>query len=244
MKINQDVLTALSLCQTEGDQLKLPGQLDRKLYVETNKVLEAAGGKWNRKTQAHLFDGDSTEIIDRIILSGEIATSQEFGCFFTPPAIVKHLIELAEVRPGMLVLEPSAGIGNIAMELFQIRANCDCIEILPKLCKQMYELGIYKTLEADFLSIESKPLYDRVVMNPPFAKQADIDHINHALRCLKPGGKLVSVMSAGVAFRENKKTTDFRNLIANHSGFIEKLPEGSFKESGTMVSTVIVGIPN
>jgi 16S rRNA G1207 methylase RsmC len=35
-------------------------------------------------------------------------------------------------------------------------------------------------------------------MNPPFARQADIHHVNHALKFLKPDGLLVSVMSAGV----------------------------------------------
>ncbi len=243
MKIDQEVLTILSLCQTEGNQLKLTGQLDRKLYEKTNNVLEAAGGKWNRKAKAHIFDGDATEIIDQILTTGEITTRQELGCFFTPQKIVDQMISMANIQADMLVLEPSAGIGNIAKVVNEI-TDCDCVEIRPDYVKELQKNGIKYTQEADFLSIEPKPLYDRVLMNPPFAKQADIDHVTHAFKFLKPGGKLISVMSAGVIFRENRKTANFRNLIANHSGLIETLPEGSFKESGTMVRTVITVIPN
>jgi type I restriction-modification system DNA methylase subunit len=94
-----------------------------------------------------------------------------------------------------------------------------------------------------FLNQAPTPEYDRVVMNPPFAKQADIKHVMHALKFLKPDGKLVSVMSASVDFRDNKLTKEFRDLIAERGGRIEALPDGAFKESGTMVRTVIVEIP-
>ena len=80
-------------------------------------------------------------------------------------------------------------------------------------------------------------------MNPPFENQADIDHIIHAFDMLKPNGILVSVMAAGVVFRQNKKTVDFRKLIERNKGKIIKLPQDSFAESGTMVNTVIVVLP-
>lgn len=80
-------------------------------------------------------------------------------------------------------------------------------------------------------------------MNPPFGRQADIKHVSHALKFLKPGGLLVSVMASSVTFRSNKLTTDFRQLIVDRGGHIKELPEGAFKSSGTMVNTVIVVIP-
>lgn len=55
----------------------------------------------------------------------------------------------------------------------------------------------------------------------------------------KPGGKLVSVMSASVLSRENKKTADFRNFVDMH-GYSERLSTGSFKESGANVNTCFV----
>ena len=79
-------------------------------------------------------------------------------------------------------------------------------------------------------------------MNPPFADQADIDHVTHALSFLKPGGKLVAIMSAGVTFREDRKASDFRALIWGMGGTMNELPEDSFKQSGTNVRTVLVEV--
>jgi hypothetical protein len=79
----------------------------------------------------------------------------------------------------------------------------------------------------------------RTPVNPPFERQQDIDHVLHAFKFLKPSGRLVAIMSASVTFRENKKTLEFREFIRQH-GHLEHNPEGSFKESGTMVNTVTV----
>jgi type I restriction-modification system DNA methylase subunit len=77
-------------------------------------------------------------------------------------------------------------------------------------------------------------------MNPPFAKQADIRHVMHAMAFLAPQGRLVSVMASGVTFRTNALTENFRELMKAHNGTIEALPESTFAESGTNVNTVIV----
>jgi 16S rRNA G1207 methylase RsmC len=94
--------------------------------------------------------------------------------------------------------------------------------------------------QADFLTIDPTPIYDIVAMNPPFARQDDIRHVAHAAKFLKPGGYLASVMSAGVLFRDNKLTADFRAMVTGLGGTFERLPDAAFKESGTMVSTCIV----
>ncbi|ENU9769765.1 hypothetical protein ACE2DQ_004255 [Salmonella enterica] len=70
MQISTEVLNVLSRCRAEGNILFLADQLDRSIYVKTNKVLEAAGGKWNRKEQAHIFTADAAERIEQIILTG------------------------------------------------------------------------------------------------------------------------------------------------------------------------------
>jgi len=94
--------------------------------------------------------------------------------------------------------------------------------------------------EPDFMKLETSQRFDRVAMNPPFELRQDISHVTKAFGLLKPSGKLVSVMSAGVTFRQDKKAVDVRELLEAHQGQILPLPEGSFKESGTGVNTVIV----
>lgn len=248
MKVDDTVLNVLANAQMDGARLVLTGQLDRKLYEKTNKVLEAAGGKWDRKAKAHVFPVDAADAMEQIVQTGEVTLirtiQQDFGYFPTPPAVVARLIELADIEPGMAVLEPSAGQGAIANAVADLGATVDCYELL----RENYliltgNLKLRHVRPMDFLAQAPEASYDRIVMNPPFAKQADIHHVNHALRFLKPGGLLVSVMSAGVTFRDNKLTQDFRDLIRARGGDIEVLPDGAFKESGTGVRTVVVTIP-
>jgi predicted RNA methylase len=261
MRVDNTVLNVLSNSLMDGPRLVLQGQLDRALYVQTNKVLEAAGGKWDRKAKAHVFPVEAADAMEQIIQTGEVTLirtiQQDFGYFPTPPAVVARLIELADVRKGMTVLEPSAGQGAIVLPLLDVTADVMAYELLEAnadaLAKAMRahptKGGMSMVVQQDFLTVEPAPLtswvgrYDRVVMNPPFARQADIHHVNHALKFLKPDGLLVSVMSAGITFRDNKLTQDFRDLIRARGGDIEALPEGAFKDSGTMVRTVIVTIP-
>jgi predicted RNA methylase len=245
MKIDDDILAVLGRAKTGGQALVLAGQLDRKTYERTNKVLEAAGGKWCRKSKAHLFAVDAAHRVDQIILSGEVeAPKDEFDFFPTPPVVVERLLALANIQPGMRVLEPSAGTGAIAFACAAAGAQVDCYEIAQSNCEAIgADQRLHWVRHADFLNQAPEPIYDRVVMNPPFSRQADIKHVTHALGFLKPEGLLVSVMSAGVSFRDNRLTQEFRDLIRRRGGDIEALPDGSFKSSGTMVRTVIVMIP-
>lgn len=248
MNIDNTVLHVLSNVTTEGNSLKLNGNLDRKLYVSTNKVLELAGGKWNRKEQAHLFDGDASEIMDQIILTGTIQNKkQELGYFPTPKVVVERLMEMADIKRGMLVLEPSAGQGAIAIEIAKYGAFVHCFEIDPenteKLSGNLFSVAPeYCVNMGDFLGVtpskanRRSELYDCVVMNPPFAKNVAPRHVLHALGFLKSGGRLVSVMPSGVMFRSD----DLNKTIRDQAISIEPLPDDSFAASGTNVNTVIV----
>ena len=245
MRIDDEVLAVLSRATVTGKALTLNGQLDRKLYERTNKVLEAAGGKWDRKAKAHLFAADSAERVEQMLATGEVEVPKdEFNYFPSPPDVVKRLLQLADIKPGMRVLEPSAGKGAIAYACADAGAAVDCYELMEANFVALagdQRLGPVRHM--DFLAQAPEASYDRVVMNPPFMKQLDIKHVLHALKFLKPGGLLVSVMASSVTFRDNKLTQDFRDLVRARGGEIEALPEGSFKASGTSVNTVIVTIP-
>lgn len=244
MRIEQNILEILEQSRVEGAMLSLPPtQLDRATYTAVNKVIEAAGGKWNKKFKAHVFDGDAIDTIEPIILTGEYSlTKQDFGQFDSPPPVVARVIELAQIKPGMDVLEPSAGIGNIVRGIVAAGGTPHAFEIDDKRRQKLEQSGLmtFPVAKGDFLSVEPTRAFDRVAMNPPFAKQADIAHVMHAAKFLKPGGRLVSVMSASVTFRTDKKTEAFRDFLEAHGGKQEKLPEAAFKASGTMVNAVIV----
>lgn len=101
MRIENDVLTVLARAQTDGNALRLVGQLDRKLYERVNKVLEAAGGKWNRKAKAHLYEGGAAEAMEQIILTGEARAVTGTG------GMPRRTVD--EVRPAGVVSQPHEG---------------------------------------------------------------------------------------------------------------------------------------
>lgn len=223
------------------------GQLPRPLYVEVNKALEALGGKWNRKKGGHVFDEDPQDALDQVVLTGRfVDRRQQFQFFETPGAVARKLIEAAGVRPGMRVLEPSAGRGAIVRE---VPAECplSAIELDPKhgfaladACLKFIGKGEAEGVAGrDFLAYPPREAFDAVVMNPPFSRQQDVDHVTHALKFLRPEGCLAAVMSNGVTFRENQKAKAFRALLAANEGTVEGLPDGSF-EPATSVKTVLV----
>lgn len=241
--IPQPVLEVLDTATIAGNLLTLPDRLDRKLYSQTNKILEALGGRWDRRAGGHVFDADAASVIEPVILTGEYAnTRQEFGQFDSPPDVVRSVIAAAGIENDMSVLEPSAGIGNLALAAEEAGAIVAAIEIDPKRAATANDRLFGGCRTGDFLAEnpDAHPRGDRVVMNPPFARQEDIDHVYHAARFLKPGGRLVAVMSAGVTFRSNRKTEEFRRFIEIRNGSIEPLPLGCFKPSGTSVNACLV----
>lgn len=244
MKINNTVLDILGNCAVEGNILYLPDtKLDRADYTAVNKVLEALGGKWNKKAKGHVFDHCPEDELEAVILTGELTDQKkEYQFFPTPVNIAEQMCDLAYIDSTTTVLEPSCGKGNIAdtawrrgpAKLLGIELNKDMDRYLAD--------KPYETLTGvDFLKYEGET-WDRIIMNPPFSRQQDIDHVLKAYEVLAPGGILVSVMSTSPLFRTNKKSEAFRAFLDEVEADVIELPEGAFKESGTMVRTCIVKI--
>lgn len=243
-RIDDDVLVALRQARTEDNRLWLAGQLDRKLYERVNKVLEALGGKWNRKAKRHLFDGSAADLLGDVLTTGEyVDEKQEFQFFETPVALAERMCRIADVKSGITVLEPSAGRGAIAKTARAYGGTVHCVELQPKLADELSREG-FNVMQCDFL--DTLPCnhirYATAVMNPPFCRSQDVSHVRHAYEFLAQGGTLVAVMGAGWTFRQDRKATEFREWLDDVDGECETLPSGTFKESGTLVNTVLVTI--
>ena len=248
-KVSEQVMNVLDAADVCGNIVTLnSGQLDRKLYMEVNKVLEALGGKWNRKAQGHVFAENPTDIFDQVLLTGEYSDKkQDFGAFFTPAWLAEDLVKKANLNGDERyeICEPSAGTGAIADAVLMLhperKNDISLNDIRPDFCKVLSDKGYAKVTNEDFLTMVSPPdnFFHRILMIPPFAKQADIKHVMRAFRLLAPGGRLVSIMSAGAKFRDNKLTMEFRALV-DECGKMNDNPPDAFKESGTMVNTITV----
>lgn len=242
MKIKEDVLQVLRSSKVDEDNNILflpPTQLDRKLYVDVNKCLESLGGKWNKKSKGHVFDSNPSDGLDEMINTGEWTdVKKEFQYFPTPKNIVKRMIELAEIKSGDFLLEPSAGQGSILDE-FPKGNRYVAIELMENNVKVLCDKG-YTVSDTDFLQVKDSYYFDKIVMNPPFTKQQDVKHILHAWNFVASGGRLVSIVSESPFFRENSLSVAFRNWLEENDAEVIELESGDFKESGTMVKTRII----
>jgi len=233
MKVKETVLDVLGNCKVIENKVYLPeGQLDRKLYVDVDKVLKALGGKWDRKEKAHIFSDSMEERLEVLILTGEYTDAkQQYQFFETPTSLAVQLVGMAEIQDNESVLEPSAGRGRIVGHI----ERCDCIELNPENREYLTRNG-FTVVGDDFMKFNES--YDVIVANPPFTKQQDIDHISHMINLARR--RVVSIASSSVLFRTNSKTVEFREMIESMGGTITPLPEGTFKSSGTMVNACIV----
>ena len=159
--------------------------------------------------------------------------------FPTPPELADRMVALADIRPGQKVLEPSAGTGRI-IDAIRRNAHGCAITAVELNCNMAHRLRtvdcVDDTRQADFLECNGDlGTFDRIVMNPPFANADDIKHIMHALKMLKPGGRLVAICANGP--RQNDK---LRPIVEARGGIWEELPSDTFICTGTSVRTVLL----
>lgn len=240
------VRLALETAKISGNVATLTFQLTPADYPKANKILEALGGKWSRKHGGHVFvEHDPEERIANYLVTGKLEKPEKFGFFPTPTKLALELVKAAGLEAGDTVLEPEGGVGNLALVCADIvgKHNVTCYELQEKNCRKLRELG-FDVAEADFLQVappeDPSELFTAVVMNPPFEKQADIDHVEHALKFLAPGGMFAAIMSQSITFRTNAKTTRFRQFLESVGATIKPNDPDAFRESGTLTRTVSV----
>jgi predicted RNA methylase len=231
----------LSRASTVGNQLYLPDHLPPGLYAQVDRVLRAAGGQWKGGlVGAHVFPGDATAALAGILAATRVTSARQRDQWYpTPAAVVDELLAAAGLCPGLEVLEPSAGEGAIAVAAAQAGCAVDCVELDGGRAQAIERAGVAREVRCrDFLAMPPRAVYHAVVMNPPFARNADTRHIQHALRFLRPGGVLAAVMGGGLESRTDRAARKIRSLADG----IWPLPEGSFHESGPDIDTVLVVI--
>lgn len=253
-KVPADVLAVLQRGRIDGNNYYLPDEkLDRKLYDRVNEVLTAMEGKWKGgKVKAHVFANAEPEIFEdcfrELLASGSYTDPRDISYFPTPAALAKEIVAMANLQPGDRVFEPSAGGGAIALEAAKIVGldNVECVEYFPPNVRKLRAAGL-TTHEMDFIKFEppahDNEKFDAIIMNPPFANHQDAQHIQHACKFLKPTGRLISITSPSWQSASNSsKAEQFRDFVGSTSARVSEVPAGTFKQSGTMISTRIVSI--
>lgn len=244
-RLTPEIETVLRASRIEGNTLTLPpGQLARPIYEKVAAFLLNCGGKWHRGRGCHVFEKPAAQAVGLALAAGVAKDEKKAKqAFYTPPELAKKVVEMADVMEGHWVLEPSAGHGALVLACLNAGATrVSCIESDPEAVAKLDTLGgqVWVT-HSDFLKMPAPRNYrhkfDRVVMNPPFARGADVQHVRQALNFVAPGGRLVAIVSAS-----RKAASFIKQLSHAYPGAVttEPVVAGAFKESGTNVATVIL----
>lgn len=169
------------------------------------------------------------------------SVSKDLQFYWSPQAVIDQALEIAGIYtrsayshgstlPSYRVLEPSCGDGRIMDELRKRGCHAFGIEYHAGRAAEARAKG-HNVLTANFLECVARPEFDFVVMNPPFSGRHYLKHISHALRFLKPGGRLVSILPATAWYDHGEIKGSWTDL-----------PVGSFAEAGTNVPTGIISM--
>lgn len=175
--------------------------------------------------------------------------------FPTPPAVLRYLLNQANMQDHLRVLEPSAGKGAIAQKIYELwDCHIDCIEKCRDF-NELLRLKGFNVIGEDFMQLTPASIYDRVIANPPFDRQ--MTHIPRMYQWLKPGGLLVSVANACFLEPDKARFKDpahadrytragiyhrFFQWLDTSNARITRLPKGSFSNASrtTQVETVLI----
>ena len=191
---------------------------------------------------------------------------QEFQQFSTPPNLAYAMAWAANLSPNDQVLEPSAGIGGLAVYAHNVGADVVLNELDDKRAHVLQRLDIGEVHRLDAYSLSAllpagvEP--DVVLMNPPFSATGGrkigkkdfgtgAEHLVQALKSLRENGRLVAILpggrDTGSGMSMNApKYRGFWNMIAEHYDIRANIGvDGSvYSQYGTAFNTRVVVIDN
>lgn len=159
----------------------------------------------------------------------------------TPPEVAAAMLDPFDIK-GCIVLEPSAGSGNLVQEcLSRGAAEVLTLEVEPKLRSILSAIPNSRLIGTDFLQLQPEAIshVDYIVMNPPFS--ADEDHILHAWEIAPPGCKIISLCNWSTLnnYSYGKKREQLKQLI---EGYGSSQNVGAAFEDAERATRVQIGL--
>ena len=240
--IPDEVRAVLDGLLIEGLDVRITQRLKPALYKKVNEMLVSIGGHWHTGRQAHVFEEDPLALLDELSTTGYVFTRKNYEFFATSESLSDDVVEEADIRPGMKVLEPNGGGGALALAAaaFAGQDNVTCYELMPQNVKTLQQLGFKLDGPTDFLSVTPRPEFDVCIMNPPFSGFRDTAHIKHATKFLKPGGRLVAIASTQWQTHTTAPAKEFQAFLKSMNAEVKQIPAGEFRDVGTDVATTLI----
>ncbi len=197
----ENVITLNRLCSSGiGYQVKeVLGAIGGVMVKVDHRRSHGFSGDTTVKVDAVKFDYNPREVLAHLICSGCLPDKRSYQFYPTPADLADEVVGMAQIEDGHSVLEPSAGQGGLADKVGD-PGRVFCIE-LSQLHAEILSSKGYQVERGDFIKLAASHYnqFDRVIMNPPFSEGRALHHIEEAIKCLKPGGRLVAVAPSSVA---------------------------------------------
>jgi len=206
MRIRNDVMAILRGARCENHTVIIEEQ-DRDREAALERVMRAAGAQVNPSTMRFEFpdlypSGDAGALIAAMVATGHTVRPPSRGIVSCPPMAAREMVGRIREDFGRdtTVLEPSAGHGTLAAHAAAVGLDVHCIEINPLAAADIRRARIgdaeiaSQVQVADFLMMGPKPVYEAVLMYPPFPRAQAVQHILQGYRFLAPGGVLVALI--------------------------------------------------
>jgi len=190
------------------------------------------------------------------------------GQYFTPRPLVELVTDLAAIRPGDRVLDPTCGSGAFLVAASSRGADVDGIEVdreLVALCRlnlRLHGIDPRAVRHADLFRepVDADERWDVVLANPPYSLElsdravldrfelgrdkahvsSDVLFVEAAAQRLAPGGRLSVVLPYSVL--ANPRHSELRDWL--QARFVRRsivsLPEGVFRPFGGTASRACV----
>ena len=142
------------------------------------------------------------------------------------------------------ILDPSAGKGDLLKPFKQSNyskfyRSLFAIEINPDLvnCLKGAEINV---IGSDFLQFNEIESWNSIIMNPPFSK--GIEHLFHAWKCLKPGGRIVCLLPDTTRTNNSQKLQEIIRLYG-YSTAIGACFEDAERKTSVPILAIVLDKP-
>lgn len=187
------------------------------------------------------------------------------GFVRTPPALAEQLVsghvDMGALPRGALVLDVGAGDGALTRQILDYDSDAVVVAVEPNgpradaldalAAQHPGRVQVHRCTFEDFAA--SRPAgyqVDAVIMNPPFGNSTTRDlwmlMVRESWGWLPPGGQVRAIVPSSYASRgerENRDRRAFRDWATAQGARYERLPAGSFEQSGTGVHAGILTVP-
>jgi len=167
------------------------------------------------------------------------------GFFPTPQDCALGMARRLDLQPGLAVLDPSGGSGNLleACRFLCPDTSYETAERAPELQPILTAKG-YSVLADDMYALRaSGRQWDRIIANPDFTGAEDFRQTVEAVEyLLKPGGRYVGLVCALSLYRTDDLAVAFKQWLVHYDATVVRLGRDVFRRAARVANVPVARV--